>query len=224
VPIDASDHLNGAIDPESGQGAFGYEYFGNVPRKRWLITKLDLLCAQEIGYALRDSSAFAPLTLSTQAIPNAIATLPFTFNFSASGGIPFYDWAITDGALPPGLELDAFTGVLSGKPSINGTFHFTVRLRDYREVGVGVTSAFAMTVAAAPPFSLALSISDPGTNGQAQLWLLGTTGQRQVVEISRNLAQWIPLATNLTATNLFRVMETNAAQYRTRFYRAVTDV
>ena len=25
VPIDASDHLNGVIDPESGQGSFGYD-------------------------------------------------------------------------------------------------------------------------------------------------------------------------------------------------------
>ena len=56
---------------ESGQGAFGYEYYGSIPRKRWLITKLDLLCAQEVGYALRPSSALASLTLSTQAIAAA---------------------------------------------------------------------------------------------------------------------------------------------------------
>src|SRR5262249_55988221 len=42
APIDSSDHLNGLIDPESGQGAFGYDYYGNIPRKRWMITKLDL--------------------------------------------------------------------------------------------------------------------------------------------------------------------------------------
>src|ERR1051325_6431140 len=57
VAIDSFDHLNGSIDPESGQGVFGYEYYGSIPRKRWLITKLDLLCAQEVGCALRSSSA-----------------------------------------------------------------------------------------------------------------------------------------------------------------------
>jgi hypothetical protein len=53
VPIDRSDHLDGVIDPESGQGAFGYEYHGNIPRERWIPTKLDLLYAQEVGYTLR---------------------------------------------------------------------------------------------------------------------------------------------------------------------------
>ena len=150
VAIDAFDHLHGAIDPESGQGAFGYEYHGSIPRKRWLITKLDLLCAQEVGYALRTSSAFAPLTLDTQAVLTATATLPFAFNLSASGGIPFYEWRIVGGALPPGVVLDPFTGALSGTPATNGTFHFTVRLRDYRENGAGVTNPFTMTVTGNP--------------------------------------------------------------------------
>ncbi len=42
--------------------------YGNIPRKRWLITKLDLLCAQEVGYALRPSSAFTPLFFSAAAL------------------------------------------------------------------------------------------------------------------------------------------------------------
>ncbi len=147
VPIDAFDHFNGVIDPESGQGVFGYEYFGCIPRKRWLITKLDLLCAQQVGYALRNSSAFAALALGTQRVTTATATLPFSFHFSASGGIPFYDWGTVAGALPPGVVLDPFTGRLSGTPATNGTFTFTVRLRDYAENSV--TNTFIMTVA--PP-------------------------------------------------------------------------
>src|SRR6266566_4552245 len=71
VPIDSFDHLNGVIDPESGQGVFGYEYYGSIPRKRWIITKLDLLCAQEVGYVLRASSAFAPLSFASNALPAA---------------------------------------------------------------------------------------------------------------------------------------------------------
>jgi hypothetical protein len=29
-----------------------------MPRGRWLITKLDLMCARAIGYELRDTPAF----------------------------------------------------------------------------------------------------------------------------------------------------------------------
>jgi hypothetical protein len=223
VPIDAFDHLNGAIDPESGQGVYGYEYYGSIPRKRWLITKLDLLCAQEVGYALRNSSAFAALTLGTQSVTTATATLPFTFNFNATGGIPFYDWSVVSGALPPGVMLDPFTGTLSGTPATNGTFNFSVRLRDYRENSGGVTNLFTMRVASAPPFSLALSLSGVAQNSEAQLSLYGTTGQRQVVQTSSDLSQWAPLATNLTGTNLFRVMEADLFQHDARFYRAVVN-
>ena len=63
--IDASDHLNGSLDRLSRKGAFGYEYFGDVPARRWTITKLDLLVAQAIGYTLRATSAFAPLAIGT---------------------------------------------------------------------------------------------------------------------------------------------------------------
>jgi hypothetical protein len=117
--------------------------------------------------------------------------------------------------------LDPFTGALSGTPTTNGTFHFSIRLRDYRENSGGVTNVFTMTVASAPPFSLGLSLSGAGTNSQAQLSLFGTTGQRQVVQTSSNLSQWAPLATNINATNLLRVTETNTSLHRTRFYRAV---
>jgi hypothetical protein len=110
---------------------------------------------------------------------------------------------------------------LSGTPATNGTFTFSVVVRDYRENSSGVTNTFTMTVAPAPSFSLALSIAGAGTNDQAQLSLFGTAGQRQVVQVSSNLAQWDRLATNVSGTNLFRVVETNTAQHRARFYRAV---
>jgi len=56
--LSQSDHLEGVIDPASLHGAFGNEYHGRMPRGRWLITKLDLLCARAIGYELRETSTF----------------------------------------------------------------------------------------------------------------------------------------------------------------------
>jgi hypothetical protein len=55
-----SDHLEGVLDPASLRGAFGNEYHGRMPGGRWLITKLDLLYAQAIGYELRETSALEP--------------------------------------------------------------------------------------------------------------------------------------------------------------------
>ena len=40
----------GTVDPASRRGAFGHEYHGEMPHGRWLITKLDLLCARAVGF------------------------------------------------------------------------------------------------------------------------------------------------------------------------------
>jgi hypothetical protein len=59
IAIDASDHFAGEIDPSSGFGAFGNEYNGVMPIKRWIITRLDLMALAAIGYPLRvDPTAF----------------------------------------------------------------------------------------------------------------------------------------------------------------------
>jgi hypothetical protein len=221
IPIDSFDHLNGIIDPESGQGVFGYEYYGNIPRKRWLITKLDLLCAQEVGYALRQTSAFAPLSMPGGAIAGATATLPFHSKLNATGGIPFYDFTVVDGNLPSGVGLDRFTGELSGKPAASGTFSFGVRVREYRENDGGITNAFTMQVAEAPAFRLELSSSGIRDEDRAQVSLFGTDGQQQVVRASSDLVEWISVTTNLTGTSLFEFIETNAHQHAMRFYDAV---
>jgi len=135
--IDKADHLHGTIDPASRRGAFGYEYFGDMPHCRWQITKLDLLCAQAIGYRLRETSAFAPLKIETEALPAGVVGKNYSQKVQAAGGIPFYHWEVTGGSLPAGLRLDSFSGAISGTPTKTGVFEFTIRVRDYHENAPG---------------------------------------------------------------------------------------
>ncbi len=221
VPVDNFNHFTNAIDPESGQGAFGHEYYGLIPRKRWLITKLDLLCAQEVGYTLRSCSALVPLTFPGNSLPPATSSVAFSNTFAASGGIVVYSWDVSAGALPPGMTLDSFTGSLTGTPVTNGVFNFTVRVRDYHEVTAGLTRSFSMNVSPPPSTQLDLSFSGQGTNTQAQLTLAGTTGQHQAIQASTNLVNWTSLATNASGTNLFQFTETNVFRFPQRFYRSV---
>jgi len=136
--VSQSDHLEGLIDPESLHGAFGNEYFGKMPRGRWLITKLDLLCAQAIGYELRQTSSFIPLTLKEGDLTKGKVGVPYSAKLRASGGIPFYCWELME-PLPAGLSLNSFTGEISGMPTHIGVSEFIVRVRDYSEHGKGVT-------------------------------------------------------------------------------------
>ena len=146
--IDRADHLVGSIDPASQRGAFGHEYHGRMPRGRWLITKLDLLCAQAVGYRLRETSAFVPLRLRTEALPEGTASAPYTATLHAEGGIPSYHWEVVEGSLPDGLALDSFTGEIAGTPREPGDFEFVVKLRGYDEGDAGVSRRLRMRIAA----------------------------------------------------------------------------
>jgi|GEM_PF-1726263 len=70
-----------------------------------------------------------------------------------SGGLTPYSWAVTGGALPPGMTLtqDAASGPsarVGGTPTAAGTYDWTLRLTDGQ--GSTTSQAFSVTVAPAP--------------------------------------------------------------------------
>ena len=152
------DHLLNMVDKASRVGAFASDQRGEMPRCRRLVTKLDLLCLQAIGYKLRDTSAFWNLSIQTPNLPDASLDAPYRERILAAGGIPFYCWDLVEPAaqpgmvansamrLPPGLALNSFTGALEGRPTKPGKYYFTVRVRDYDETSPGVTARFTLMV------------------------------------------------------------------------------
>jgi len=52
-----------------------------------------------------------PLTITTSLLPASTAGLLYSANLAASGGTPPYAWALASGSLPPGLTLDASSGL-----------------------------------------------------------------------------------------------------------------
>ncbi|MFC1975873.1 Ig domain-containing protein [Chloroflexota bacterium] len=143
---DEKAHFDGAIDQASQRGAFGYEYYGPMAHGRELITKLDLLTAQAIGYKLRPTSAFIPLSIQTASLPSGTRLKEYTTTVQATGGIPTYFWTTESGALPDGLFLDSFTGTITGSPNQTGTFGFTVRVRDNDSTSAGAIIPLSITV------------------------------------------------------------------------------
>lgn len=68
----------------------------------------------------------------------------YSQTLEASGGVSPYTWTIPVGTLPTGLSLAS--GVVSGTPSVNGTFTFTTRATDFH----GVTGDLVQTIIILP--------------------------------------------------------------------------
>jgi len=87
-----------------------------------------------------------PLVPSCNNPPGGLLLQPYSHTFTASGGTPPYTFAISAGALPPGLSLVAATGVASGTPTTYGVFTFTVQVTD--SAAVVATVACSITIQA----------------------------------------------------------------------------
>lgn len=147
--LDSSYHVPGDSpywDRISGQSGGWTHLF---PTRRWMLTKLTLLIAENAGWPLnRNLTPFLEPSILSTSLPTAAAGQEYRQTLAAKGGVPFYDWRITAGALPPGLSLDRFTGTISGTPTAAGSYSFTVELRDYDSLSTPVTRVFQLDAGA----------------------------------------------------------------------------
>lgn len=70
------------------------------------------------------------LTVTTTSLPAAITGNAYSATIYASGGKVPYQWTVSAGALPQGLQLNITSGTISGTPSQSGTFQFTAQVKD----------------------------------------------------------------------------------------------
>jgi hypothetical protein len=74
-----------------------------------------------------------PLVITNQSdelSPGTVGEFYCCGNLFSDGGVPDYTWTLVSGELPPGLELNASPGRITGTPTTAGTFTFTVRVTD----------------------------------------------------------------------------------------------
>jgi hypothetical protein len=121
------------------------------------------------------------ISVTTSSLPGGTVGEPYTAQLAVSGGTSPYTWAITGGALPPGLSivplpagpLGVPAGTITGVPLLGGTFNFTARVTDL--LGAAATANLSITVAAGPLVVLTTALA-PGVLGKPYSAQLQATG------------------------------------------------
>ena len=108
------------------------------------------------------AAAASNLTITTTSMPSGTAGSAYSFTLTAEGGVPPYSWSVSSGALPPGLQLNAATGLVAGSPSAasretvsfgvqDGAEHFaTAKLTLSIAAGTSTTSTLTVTTTTLP--------------------------------------------------------------------------
>jgi hypothetical protein len=89
-----------------------------------------------------------PVLITTATLPNWFDGVAYSQTVEASGGTAPYTFAVTVGALPDGLTLTGASGLISGTPTVQATFNFTIRVTD--DAAVTDDQAFSITISELP--------------------------------------------------------------------------
>jgi hypothetical protein len=117
-----------------------------------------------------------PLDLMTGQLITGQQGLAYNQQLAAAGGKPPYTWSIATGALPAGLALNAMSGMISGTPSLSGTFNVTIAVADADSRTM--RKAFALAINA-PQLTLQIATLLDALKGQAFSYQPAVSGGRQ---------------------------------------------
>src|SRR6202046_3407464 len=87
------------------------------------------------------------------APPGGEVGVAYSDQLTVTGGTSPFTWSVSAGALPPGVSLNASTGLLSGTPTTAGTYSFTVKVTD--SPGLSDTKSVSLSIIGAPALSFA---------------------------------------------------------------------
>ncbi|QDS17944.1 autotransporter domain-containing protein [Xanthomonas arboricola] len=161
------------------------------------------------------------LALPASTLPAGTAGQAYSAAITpATGGTAPYRYALTAGALPNGVVVDAATGRLSGTPTLSGTFNFTLTATDSTPSPAAQASQnYSVTIAAAT-LVLAQPTLPPAVRGSAYNQVITASGG--VAPYRYSIASGT-LPTGLTLANDGTLSGTPTTQGTSSFTIAVAD-
>jgi putative Ig domain-containing protein/galactose oxidase-like protein/Kelch motif protein len=124
---------------------------------------------EEIYYSTAPS---APLVIITALLANGVTGQPYTQILLEQGGLGALTWSLT-GSLPAGLNFSN-QGMLSGTPTVSGSFPLTFTVSDSNSPAKTASRALTLTINA--PLAVATTSLSDGVVGAAYNQTLTATG------------------------------------------------
>jgi hypothetical protein len=90
------------------------------------------------------------LVLNTSILPAGTTTSPYSVQLSANGGSGTLSWSVVTGSLPAGITLSS-GGLLSGTPTVYGTFPITIGVTDSASTPVTAAQSYTLIINPHPP-------------------------------------------------------------------------
>jgi hypothetical protein len=87
-----------------------------------------------------------PLSITSTAMANGFTGTAYSSAIGSSGGVPPLTWFVPPGTLPPGLELNTSSGLISGTPTTAGVFKFFPTVSDSALPPQNVSSSAGVTI------------------------------------------------------------------------------
>jgi hypothetical protein len=176
--------------------------------------------AQVVSMPASITVGSSQLTIVSSQLPSGSVGTAYSIPLKASGGTPGYAWSIMSGQLPVGLSLSASSGVISGTPTANGTYNFTIGVADSSNPA-GATSTPASITVGSSQLAITSSTLSSGTVGTAYSTLLQASGGTPAYTWSI-MSGSLPAGLTLAATSGV-ISGTPATAGTAQFTAAVTD-
>jgi len=115
--------------------------------------------------------AYPAMTLSPSTIPDGQVGVAYSARITADGGTAPYTYSVATGHVPAGIALDAASGDLTGMPTAEGSFIFTVKAVD--QYGNTEWAGYSLDVRVSAPTIIGVSPDGGPTGGGTEVIITG---------------------------------------------------
>ena len=141
------------------------------------------------------------ITINPATLPGGQIGLQYSQQLTQTGGTGTLMWSFA-GGLPTGVTMDLTTGLISGKPTVSGTFNFSVAVKDANGCMSSTPKAYSLVIAPCPIISITPASLSPGMVGAQFSQLLTANGGTAPYTFSVKAGSTLPPGLNLSGNTL----------------------